>query len=160
MMIFLNTQGQCDPESNVDGWSYTSCFCADWHPCICRIPEQDVTSTDLPTSPPVENNNCNDSPFRFRLKKNGRNIARDCTWVRNRDTINRCSIEGVPSMCPSTCNKSCNCVDGTKRFRFPWKGKMVSRDCTWVGNKQTRQRCAVPGMSDTCSSTCDNKCSS
>ena len=33
----------------------------------------------LPTSSPVEG--CNDSPFRFRLRKDGKRITRGCAWV-------------------------------------------------------------------------------
>ena len=108
------------------------------------------------TPAPAPSSSCVDSPFRFRLRKNGRNISRGCTWVANKDTNNRCNLTGVASMCPDTCGVCSSCSDGQNRFRFRWNGRMINRDCTWVGNKQTIQRCAVEGMSDTCRVTCDN----
>lgn len=111
-------------------------------------------TTEEPTASPTFNT-CADSPFRFRLRKNGRNISRSCEWVANKDTMNRCALGGVSSMCPSTCD-ACECADGESRFRFLWNGRMITRDCGWVGNKQTIQRCQVAGMTETCRSTCNS----
>ena len=36
--LFFNTYGVCDPNAAVDHWTYTGCKCADWMPCLCRVP--------------------------------------------------------------------------------------------------------------------------
>ena len=97
---------------------------------------------------------CNDSTLRFKLRKNGKNIMRDCGWVGNKDTKNRCSIAGVSSMCQNTCDSCQSCIDGTARFRLQWNNRRIARDCRWVRNKQTTLRCAASGVRDTCRETC------
>jgi hypothetical protein len=59
--LFFQQPGICDPTANIDGWSYTGCKCADWMPCLCRVPMSTpsvsptyVTST-LPSLEPSEN---------------------------------------------------------------------------------------------------------
>lgn len=47
---------------------------------------------------------CEDSSLRFKLvKDSGDRIARDCTWVENRQTRIRCGYDGVDESCPLTC---------------------------------------------------------
>ena len=94
----------------------------------------------------------NDSPFRFKVRKQGRWITRDCIWV-SKDTSSRCALNGVPSMCADTCNIN-NCLDGNAKFKVEWKGKQRTRKCTWVAKKQTAKRCNIDGMKDTCRDTC------
>ena len=117
----------------------------------------DHDNVSQPTPSPISTEDCKDSPFRFRLRKNGRNISRGCNWVANKDTFNRCALAGVSSMCKETCD-NCDCNDGESRFCFPWKGRMVTRSCSWVANKQTQLRCGIDGMIDTCRETCDSTC--
>lgn len=150
--LFFNDPGICDPEENKEWWSYTGCKCADWMPCICRIPEIDSSPTASPTASTIED--CNDSPFRFKVWKDGRKITRSCGWVRNRDTVSRCALGGVASMCANTCG-SCNCADGELMFDIESNGEMMVVDCSWVQSRQTR-RCAIDGISDTCRATCDS----
>jgi hypothetical protein len=100
---------------------------------------------------------CNDSPFRFKLVKNKKRFNRDCTWVANKNTKRRCALDGVSSMCPNTCDTCSSCLDGLNRFRLIWKGNRIARDCAWVSNKATIQRCDTMGVADSCRMTCD-KC--
>ena len=121
-------------------------------PAPVEITPAPVASSSSPTGAP----SCSDTSFRFRLRKNGKMISRGCSWVKNKATRKRCSLGGVSSMCPLTCNSCTPCIDGSSRYRFPWNGRMITRDCSWVNNKQTLQRCAVPGMSETCRVTCNS----
>jgi hypothetical protein len=58
-------------------------------------------------------------------------------------------------MCPSTCGTCDSCVDSESRFKFMnLNGKKIGRDCSWVDNKATKQRCNISGVSDSCRETC------
>ena len=46
---------------------------------------------------------CADSTLRLRIPWNGKNIARYCTWVANKQTIMRCNVDGVADACSQTC---------------------------------------------------------
>lgn len=118
----------------------------------------DCDSSNPSASPTtaLSSSNCIDTPFRFRLTKDGENISRNCIWVSNRDTRNRCSLDGVPSMCPNTCKICGACFDGQNRFTLPWNGRSMTRGCAWVGKKQKVRRCAVPGVANTCRVTCNS----
>ena len=149
--LFFQEPGICDPSANIGWWTYTGCKCADWMPCLCRVPKS------IPSSPPSVSETskpCNDSTVRFRLRKNGRNIARSCVWVANKDTKNRCAIEGVSSMCPKTCGTCDPCIDGTARFKLVYNDRKITRSCEWVAKKQTSQRCTAAGVSGACRLTC------
>ncbi len=114
--------------------------------------------TTAPSTEVTSSHPCSDSPLRFRVFWNGRNMFRDCTWVANRATKQKCGVDGVGSMCPVTCG-TCNddCEDVTVRFKVTWNGRKISRDCSWVANRATSMRCNLPGVSDSCRSTCQ-KC--
>ena len=99
---------------------------------------------------------CDDSSVRFKFKKNGKKITRSCEWVARIDTINRCALDGVSSMCPYTCGACNPCIDGTARFKLVYNDKKITRKCEWVANKQTAQRCAADGVSGVCRSTCNS----
>ena len=114
-----------------------------------------VEPTPSPT-PSLTALNCVDTPLRFRLRKDGKIIARNCSWVSNKDTRNRCNLDGVTSMCPNTCEICGACFDGQNRFTLPWNGRMIRRSCSWVGKKQKNRRCAVPGVAITCRVTCNS----
>lgn len=34
--LFLNPKDKCNPNSHVTHWTYTSCKCTDWMPCLCK----------------------------------------------------------------------------------------------------------------------------
>lgn len=57
------------------------------------------------TNPTDDNtpSTCNDSTLRFKFLKDGRRMIRDCSWVGNTDTLDRCALNGVSSVCPYTC---------------------------------------------------------
>ena len=101
---------------------------------------------------------CNDSPLRFRTVINGSSVLKSCEWAANRSTTMRCSLEGVASMCPKTCGTSTGniCSDATSRFQFEYNDSNILRDCGWVKNKDTLNRCEVLGMKDTCRETCSS----
>jgi len=107
----------------------------------------------------ITNNNCADSPFRFKVIKTGttNKITRDCEWAATRSTNLRCSYEGVAETCPLTCGKCQTCIDSTSRIRFMYNGRFITRDCGWVRNKNTLGRCRVAGMEHSCRKTC-NQC--
>ena len=46
---------------------------------------------------------CEDSTLRLRIPWNGKNVARYCTWVANKQTLIRCAVDGVADACPQTC---------------------------------------------------------
>ncbi len=83
-------------------------------PTISPNPTLSPTVTSLPTISPNPtltttasmSTICSDSFSRFKLNYNGRRITRDCIWVSNRATAQRCASEGVPEMCPKAC-QSC-----------------------------------------------------
>ena len=116
-------------------------------------PPTPTPPTPTPPTPTVVTS-CEDSPFRFKILKDGKKIARDCKWVSNRATKSRCKLDGVKNSCPSTCDTCSLCVDSTLRFQFNFKGKKVTRDCEWVARKNTNSRCKESEMEHTCRSTC------
>ena len=115
-------------------------------------------SAPTPTAPtptaPTPTASCQDSPFRFKVIKDGNKITRDCTWVANRATNSRCKLDGVKNQCPSTCNRCSVCADSTLRYQFEFNGRKITRDCSWVANRSTNIRCGVSGMENTCRLTC------
>jgi hypothetical protein len=102
---------------------------------------------------------CEDSPFKFKTIKNGKTIGRTCTWVATKGTKSRCNLPGVNLTCSSTCGTTCTtstCADSPLRFRFQYKGRYITRDCSWTANKKTAERCStITGMSATCRDTCN-----
>jgi len=98
---------------------------------------------------------CSDGTLRFKVtKEDGTQKLRNCGWVANNPT-NRCTLDGVPSACPSTCN-DCNvweCEDSTLRFKIEKDdGSKVTRNCDWVANNDNR--CSLYGVPEVCRSTC------
>ncbi len=112
------------------------------------------TPTAPTPTPPTSNAGCVDSPFRFKVKKDGKFISRDCTWVSNRATASRCKLTGVKEHCPDTCSSCSTCVDSISRIQFTYNGKKVTRDCAWVENRNTVGRCRISGMTETCRVIC------
>ena len=104
------------------------------------------------------NGSCNDSTLRFKVLKDQKFIRKDCTWVSSKDIDNRCNLPTVSSMCPDTCNNCRNCVDSTGTFKIEFRGIIMYKDCIWIRSRQIKQRCALPGVSETCSATCDPSC--
>jgi len=112
-----------------------------------------VASPKTP-APVASPQTCKDSSLRFRVRWNGNMKTRDCTWVSNKATIQRCNVDGVAAACSDTCGTCSTCADSTLRIKVPWNGGIKTRDCIWVGNRATIQRCNVPGVSDACPVTC------
>jgi hypothetical protein len=119
------------------------------------------TPTNVTPSPAVDDDEddefveCADSSLRFKLKWNGRNIARDCSWVGNKQTEARCEEDGVSAMCAKTCDACDECEDSDNRMKLEWNGRKITRDCSWVANKQTIARCEeIEGVADACRDTC------
>ncbi len=115
-------------------------------------------STSEPTKQPSTSSSCDDSSLRFRVFYRGKTIFRDCRWVANKATIERCALDGVRSICPATCDSCSSCTDSTVRFKVDWNGRRIARDCIWVSNKATVMRCKLAGVAGGCRSTC-RKCS-
>lgn len=99
---------------------------------------------------------CVDSPLRIRFfKADGTRVSRSCAWVARRDTVNRCSLDGIAEACPSTCGTCSTCADPSSdlSFRFDDGGTMISKTCDWVASADTVTRCALTG--NICRATCD-----
>ena len=121
------------------------------------VPTPPTPTPPTPTPPtPTGGGTCEDSPFRFKVVKDGKKISRDCKWVANRATKSRCKLTGVKEICPSTCDNCSECSDSFVRFQFILSDKKVTRDCTWVANRATKSRCRIEGIKETCRFTCDN----
>ncbi len=111
--------------------------------------QQTIGYTDSTPRP-----SCNDSTLRFRLTYNGRKISRDCSWVANRSTTERCNVDGVAAICAESCGACDTCDDSTNRFKFEYNNQKIRRSCKWVGNKKTKERCKIVGIKDACRLTC------
>lgn len=75
---------------------------------------------------------------------------------------NTASPTTTPTAAPNatpTPPTSTSCTDSSLRIKIKKDGKFIMRDCIWVSNKSTQSRCALNGVSSTCSETC-NTCSS
>ncbi len=128
-------------------------------PTILQTFPPSHTSTNMPsTSPslpvPVPQRNCNDSTLRFRINWNSKWITRGCTWIGNKQTVERCNIAGVRPHCSKTCDSCSTCTDSTLRIKLMWNGNLITRSCIWVANKSTILRCAVEGVANSCRKTC------
>ena len=97
---------------------------------------------------------CEDSSLRFRIIRNGKRRWKTCEWVATRSTNLRCSMEGVNTICPETCDTCSSCTDSPLRFKVFWNGKTRAKDCGWVKNKSTLKRCEADGVSESCRATC------
>mmetsp|Transcript_9571 Transcript_9571/g.12042 ORF Transcript_9571/g.12042 Transcript_9571/m.12042 type:complete len:201 (+) Transcript_9571:58-660(+) len=124
---------------------------------------------------------CSDSAtFTFgSYSYNNSRTTRDCAWILKQNVETRrdkwCTYEhegtAVQDECPSACDlchlspsiaptqqPSRVCVDSTLRLKIPTVGTrpkpFVSRYCSWVGNQDKKNRCALPGVSAACPVTC------
>ncbi len=122
-----------------------------------HAPSSTLSMRPVASTPPTPTTSfsCNDTSLRFKLLWNGNLIMRDCIWIGNRATVQRCKLPGVPTACPVTCDACNTCEDSTVRFKVGWNSKKIMRDCTWVGNKATVQRCNIDGVAEACPATCD-----
>ena len=112
-----------------------------------------VPSTPAPVISQPTNWQCSDSPLRFRTYSFvGAVVWRGCPWVSNKPY--RCLDSNHATHCPSTCNGCNTCQDSTIRFKLVKDGKLIARDCGWVGTKQTKIRCGYNNVAQTCPQTC------
>jgi len=118
------------------------------------------TSSPVTSSPPTGTEGCSNSPLRFRtLNGLGKRVWRDCTWVENKPY--RCNNDELATHCPVTCGVCDDfaCDDSPLRFKLVKNGRRIARDCGWVGTKQIVIRCGYDGVTETCPSICDDRCS-
>ena len=118
-----------------------------------------VPSSAIPSSTPsiTIQTSCIDSTLRFKLKWQNKRITRDCIWVGGNKltTSKRCAVDGVAAhSCPLACGTCSSCVDSTVRFKLTWQEKKIHRECEWVKNRATYNRCKVDGVSASCRATC------
>jgi len=122
-------------------------------------------STDI-TSPPSASPNkdtsqyrCDDSPFRFKVRYGGETKFKSCVWVARHPNW-KCQLEGVSTQCPSTCKTCRLCSDSTLRFILNDNSdsSISTKSCDWVERQSTEFRCAIPGIAETCRSTCESCC--
>ena len=118
------------------------------------VPSPITQPTTTPTLLSPSSDSCIDSTLRFKLRKGGKIITRDCIWVSTKPY--RCTFydDGVASHCPKTCNQCSICEDATNRFMFQLNGKKRARDCKWVETRATLSRCKKNGVRSTCRKTC------
>ena len=118
-----------------------------------KSPPISITQPQM-TSPSNTSVSCVDSTLKFKLRKDGKLIKRDCVWVKNRPY--RCNEYNgdIASHCPKTCNQCLTCQDTTLRFMLQLNGKRRTRDCKWVKNSLTNFRCDKEGVRETCQNTC------
>jgi hypothetical protein len=98
---------------------------------------------------------CVDSPLRFKVKStySSNIMTRDCKWVTSKW---RCGFEGVSATCQKTCETCSVCADSPLRFHqfMPNTGTNIARNCTWVADTDTKERCKIDGIKETCRKTC------
>lgn len=130
--------------STVEGIS-TTC------PLTCgTCTEKTAMPSGAPTPAPSNILPCHDSALRFKVNNGDELINRSCSWVKA--SPDRCSLTGVPSMCPLTCGTCNNCVDSSLTFKLNQEdGSNVS--CDWVG-EDALSRCSIEGVSRSCRNTC------
>jgi len=112
-------------------------------------------SATLSPSPPSATPRCRDSSLGFRVMYNDRLLSKSCEWVAHHPTW-KCELEGVSEHCPNTCGSCDTCSDSTVVFYHEDNDQKTRRQCWWVARKDTDSRCAIPGIADTCRSTCNN----
>ena len=124
----------------------------------CDFLQGDCKPSSAPTAAPTSSPTCNDSSLRLKIRgSNGKYISRSCTWVSNKDTINRCGLEGVSEACPSTCG-TCNiCADppSSLKFKFNYNGRLVTRKCDFVGRIPSKVFGRCSQSNDICRATCN-----
>jgi len=123
------------------------------------LPQTDVVQSTLSpsVSPSSLSQTCEDSPLKFKLTTAVKSTYKKCEWVGRLEDrkAQRCAIEGVSTHCPSTCGTCATCNDSTMRWNLPIEMNIMSRrHCKWTARKNTATRCSIPGVSETCRSTC------
>lgn len=127
------------------------------------FPTVDITSS--PSASPSRSgpppHRCDDSPLKVKVRYNNKTKFKPCEWV-SRHPNWKCQLDGVSTHCPHTCGTCGTCSDSTSRFRVVFSTDGTNKDtksCEWVARKNTENRCAIPGIAETCRSTCGNCCS-
>ena len=102
---------------------------------------------------------CQDSVLSFSL---GNNNQRNCFWVSQEDSENRCANGNVKTHCPKTCGLCDDDPNYCANTEMPFlvyiddKG-YTSKTCYWVGKdpSMTDSRCTnKAGLKETCPETC------
>jgi len=101
---------------------------------------------------------CADSSFEFKVKdSDGSKQYRDCSWVAEEDTQDRCNLKGVSEICPVTCQSCDSCKDTKLEVKFldttTSNNKKVKKKCKWV---KAKNKCDIHGMPNACRKTCSN----
>ena len=115
-------------------------------------PTPTAPTPTAPTPTPPSNEECQDSPLKFRIELNsGRKVTKTCAWVGKKAW--RCNLDGADTQCPSTCNTCDICIDSELRSKFRFNGRKMTDNCDWVARKPV-SRCRIAGMFHTCRETC------
>lgn len=111
----------------------------------------DGSPSASPTSSPT--NNCSDSPFRFRVKHQGKMRYVSCQWISN-DSEKRCEAKaGALEICASTCGACVVCKDTATTFKIERPNGTIIR--TTCGEWATKWRCEnIKGLAETCRESC------
>ncbi len=100
------------------------------------------------------NASCTDTRNFFEFK----NKFKTCKFIGKKKTTERCTEPGVQYHCPVTCGTcdeiTTTCTDSPLMFKIKQQGNKITRSCEWVMRKDTVSRCALPGVSEKCPSTC------
>ncbi len=119
-------------------------------------PNPSTVTTPAPLPSSTSTSPCSDSPNSFRASKiDGSKLWRDhWTWIAKKSTNLRCLWEGITSIYPVTFDSCDPRRESSIQFRMEYNGKKSTRDCGWVGNKATTQRCKSNGVEESCCETC------
>lgn len=130
--------------------AYTDPMLEDSDPC-------DFLDGDCPSASPTVDG-CVDSPLRLRFLNNkGEYISRSCQWVGNKDTFNRCALDGISAACPVTCN-TCNiCEDPVPslKFKFMYNNKLIRRNCDFIRRIPSKVKGRCRQSDNICRKTCE-----
>ena len=117
-----------------------------------------MSPTTQPSIQPSPLRECIDSPLRFQTRLPSKQfIWRTCTWVKAKNTIDRCAFQGVSTLCAKTCG-TCNvCQDSALKIRFKKDRGWVTSKCQWRDAEDLNHCDTIDGWEDACRKSC-NKC--
>jgi len=124
-------------------------------PTTTKVPTQNDNDS-YPTKAPAQNGS-NDLPSNTNVPtQNDNDSSPTKAPIQNDSNRDDTSLPQAPSgsLIKTNPNTSTTCVDSTMRFKVDFEGNKIARFCAWVARKDTAIRCDIPGINETCPSTC------